>query len=907
MLAATCRLADYSARYSNQQWSLYGDDADSFSIDRGQIHAFRPLDYETKSSHRLIVEYKAWNGSALAMYAYTEVHIPVLDVNDLSPKFASSNAELLVSESASHGYRLYKAEALDSDLDGREALLYSLIGHSSHFEIDPSSGWITLVKPLDFESQQLHSLNIEVRDTEEHRGAQQLQIHVLDQNDNAPVWKAGLEDSEEKLFDEVHVKENSEVPEQGKEIYLLQASDIDGDTKQLEYRLIAKSVRAEFSLLSNGSFRVLRPLDREKVASYTFEFEVSDGLHVSQNRFKLNVIVDDENDNAPVCAKSYLYLNVSESVPVSSELVTLEARDLDEMDLGRLQFDLSDGDGSLVSVNSGTGQVRLKEALDFEAQSWHSFRFDVRDTAQKSCSIALFIRVQDANDNSPEFDIVDANSVSEDARVGTVAGIVHAVDRDWGDNSRLVYSIKQANNASFSIDSNSGLLKVSRALDRETQAQHSLIVQVTDASEKGHTVSTTVTIVLLDVNDSPPQFVDSTKLSVTVPESLPEGSPLTTLKAISLDEGANAHISYRLVTDQPEFSLNSSTGELILLKSLDHEAQKEYFLTVEAQDGGTPPLKRTAVVTINVQDENDNAPQFVNKRALPFVDTLLSQPTKNQSRTSIVMLHMTKLARNGEPSCYDFLVIEGSKPGTQAGQISATDADSGVNGKASYTFADAPSSWQERDDFLVDQSEPIQFLSSVETASLFSLNENSGRLTLNFQPDREKQAKYWFVVKVQDQAMQLQQRLSNLACVRVRIQDVNDEVPTFEQDSYTFHLTVNRESKVVGIRDANGILMQPTISPEGQLLLGKMRITDRDGHPNAGPFNCVLSHAPSKSPNSLPSFSGSRWKSLKDDKEAPLFQIKNGSFSNLNEQEGECLAFASLTLQVRFQIESSCF
>lgn len=46
------------------------------------------------------------------------------------------------------------------------------------------------------------------------------------------------------------------------------------------------------------------------------------------------------------------------------------------------------------------------------------------------------------------------------------------------------------------------------------------------------------------------------------------------------------------------------------MKPLDYEAVRDYFLTVQAIDGGTPPLSNQAVVNITVTDSNDNAPIF---------------------------------------------------------------------------------------------------------------------------------------------------------------------------------------------------------------------------------------------------------------------------------------------------------
>ena len=51
-------------------------------------------------------------------------------------------------------------------------------------------------------------------------------------------------------------------------------------------------------------------------------------------------------------------------------------------------------------------------------------------------------------------------------------------------------------------------------------------------------------------------------------------------------------------------------GTVKLENSLDYERSKEYILTIEAEDKGTPPLSNTAILKINISDHNDNSPVF---------------------------------------------------------------------------------------------------------------------------------------------------------------------------------------------------------------------------------------------------------------------------------------------------------
>lgn len=51
-------------------------------------------------------------------------------------------------------------------------------------------------------------------------------------------------------------------------------------------------------------------------------------------------------------------------------------------------------------------------------------------------------------------------------------------------------------------------------------------------------------------------------------------------------------------------------GSIFVADDLDFEVCKDYYLTIEAWDGGNPPLSSATVVAIDLMDVNDNAPTF---------------------------------------------------------------------------------------------------------------------------------------------------------------------------------------------------------------------------------------------------------------------------------------------------------
>ena len=54
----------------------------------------------------------------------------------------------------------------------------------------------------------------------------------------------------------------------------------------------------------------------------------------------------------------------------------------------------------------------------------------------------------------------------------------------------------------------------------------------------------------------------------------------------------------------------ANVGTISVADDLDFEVCKDYYLTVEAWDSGTPPLSSATMVTVELMDVNDNAPAF---------------------------------------------------------------------------------------------------------------------------------------------------------------------------------------------------------------------------------------------------------------------------------------------------------
>lgn len=111
---------------------------------------------------------------------------------------------------------------------------------------------------------------------------------------------------------------------------------------------------------------------------------------------------------------------------------------------------------------------------------------------------------------------------------------VRAIDGDKGINNRVTYSITRGPSDLFDIDATSGTVFTTSQLDREApnNSDGSFILEITvrEVSKivPAPSVSTEVTIILMDVNDETPTFRSKAYVA-EINENAPQNTPVTFL------------------------------------------------------------------------------------------------------------------------------------------------------------------------------------------------------------------------------------------------------------------------------------------------------------------------------------------------------------------------------------------
>ncbi|XP_040049953.2 protocadherin Fat 3 isoform X3 [Gasterosteus aculeatus] len=703
--------------------------------DTGVIMADKLLDYEMVKEYHLKVT--ATVQQAKVDYVTSiYVEVKVLDLNDNKPAFETNSYEATVMEGMSIGTRIIQVQALDQDSGAYGQVTYHLgtfIQSTGDldtvvdtFSIDSNTGWISTRKDLDHETNPSYTFLVVASDLGETlslSGTTTVTIAVSDINDNPPMFL------EQSYFGSV---QESDPP--GEVVAVLNTRDDDSSAvnRQVSYHITGGNYRGVFALgLVQGEWKmyVKRPLDREDRNLYIINVTASDGLFVSQAAVEVTVI--DTNDNRPICDQAVYTASVSENLPVNSLLLRIGATDADIGVSAWIQYSLHGPGSQDFSIDPDTGEVKSSIILDHEMTPCYRLIAQATDGGGRWCRAEVQLAVTDMNDNPPIFTLSQYTaSVYEDTATKALLTRIQAIDPDEGPGRMVVYSLADSAEGSFSIDKSSGIVILERILDREVQPTYQITVHASDqGSPLPLSSSVNVTITVLDINDNPPVFERRDQLA-TVPEDMGVGTEVLRIYAASKDIGTNAEITYsiRSGNDHGKFHIHPLTGAILVARPLDYEACKEYFLTVEACDGGTPSLSAITTVNINLTDVNDNAPMFSRE-------------------------------------IYTAVVSEDATTGDSVVQLLAEDVDSPVNGAILYSVV------------------------SGDQDSQFFIDPLRGVIRVNKPLDRETVPSYSLAIRALDSGTP---PMSSTVIVNIDVSDINDNPPTFFPANLTTVIQENK-------------------------------------------------------------------------------------------------------------------
>lgn len=612
--------------------------------------------------------------------------------------------------------------AIDKDIGLNAKIRYSLLGDKvDRFKVDQDSGVITTATVLDREDIDSYFLTLMAQDcsaTEPRATAVNLTITVADENDNSPTFFSSKY--------EVYISDKTKAEQF---VFGARATDDDiGINSKIEYRLTGEHAKNFTINEKTGVIKALHDLQRSSTNIFNLEIEATDGGRVPRKAStELKVFLKPDHLFPRFATPTRTRFILAENVEEGKVIARFKANSPKKGPVGEVRYAIAGGNtGEALKIDRNSGEVQVGgKGLDYEMSSQYEVWIEAQDSDNPPLRsvLQLIINVTDANDNSPIMNspLYNASVLEEEAPPLLVVK-VSATDADSGENGQVTYKLLDDFEGAFEIDFETGEIYTNTRLDREDISSYELTVEAIDQGVPQLSGTATVIVTVLDKNDNPPRF---TRLfSVNVTENADIGSFVIRVTSSDQDIGENANATYSFTENPGEkFKIDPISGNVTVIGHLDREQQDEYILKVAAVDGA---WRSETPLTITIQDQNDNAPEF-------------------------------------EHSYYSFNFPELQRDIVFVGQVTATDRDKqGPNSVISYSLQ------QPSDLFTVDPA----------SGEIFSKRSLRYKYT---QLESSPENMYSLTILATDNG---KPPMSSECLVTVNIVDANNNAPSFEQKEY---------------------------------------------------------------------------------------------------------------------------
>ncbi|KAM8971906.1 protocadherin Fat 4-like [Pelodytes ibericus] len=641
-----------------------------FTLDpqSGDIRTRGELDFETTKDYEMTVEAKDGGG----LVAHCTVAIQIVDFNDNAPEIIIKSFAMAIPENSTRGTLVALININDPD-SGENGEVTCQITDKIQFNlISLSNNYYQIITASTLDREKNNSYNITI--VAEDGGSPPMSkikticLSILDVNDNPPEF--------DQSSYVAYVTENNMA---GISVFSLQATDHDlNENSQILYSVRNTSIdgipaTSYVSINSEtGIIYAQRSFDYETLREFQFQVMAKDWG--SPPLFtNVTVVVQDINDNYPVFSQDVYRISMNEDAPSGSVVLRLNATDKDEGSSAQIAYSfshISENPEDIFTLDTKTGIINTKVALDFETTKNYEMTVEARDGGGLVTHCRILIQIEDVNDNAPEILLESLfMPIPEDSLPGILIALIHVNDLDSGKNGEVTCQITEMLPFQLIPSShNYYKLVTTGQLDRETIPIYNLTITAEDQGSPPMLTKKNLLLTVSDINDNLPAFERSNYITYVLEHNIP-GASIHRVHASDTDAGENADILYSLIqsyideiTISSYVSINSESGIIYAQRSFDYEQLREFNFQVMANDRGSPPLRSNVTVKICVIDKNDNAPKIL-------------YPSPDTDGTAL----------------FEF-IPRSSEKGYLVTKVIAVDADSGHNAWLSYHLQQVPDS-----------------------------------------------------------------------------------------------------------------------------------------------------------------------------------------------------------------------
>ncbi|XP_071953212.1 protocadherin-15-like [Antedon mediterranea] len=446
--------------------------SNSFNIDpvSGVITTNKVLDREDQPDYTMSVtaQDKATNPRSTTIMVF----VIVLDVNDNGPMFEQDMYSVTVVENSAIA-SILTVKASDPDLNAEVQYMITS-GDTGMFSVGSESGDLFTLQPLDYEEQQLFTLQISATDINQGDsnlvGIATVQVQVQNINDNNPLFQANeYKGSVPEYADLGTVVVDS-----------ILATDADlGEFGQVTYKLHPESA---LFIFNENKILTKTGLTRATQDNITLTI-IAEDMGVPPLNGTASIFIEITNRGVefyeqPTFLQPEYSANVTENSVVNTTVTTVQAlANEGEVVIYEIVNGNENGYFWINSVNN-IGTIMTKTVIDRESTAEFSLTIQAmvvtnvpiemnrkrkrKRRAEDPSVTIIVVEVGDINDNPPIFEqSLYVIGVSEGASSGTAIVTVKAVDPD-ADNNIVRYSLQPYSSGSengfkpFMINDGSG-------------------------------------------------------------------------------------------------------------------------------------------------------------------------------------------------------------------------------------------------------------------------------------------------------------------------------------------------------------------------------------------------------------------------------------------------------------------
>ncbi|XP_048151468.1 protocadherin-8 isoform X4 [Corvus hawaiiensis] len=560
-------------------------------------------------------------------YRLVHVELEVRDINDNAPRFPHAQMALEVSESAAPGTRLPLEVAVDEDV-GSNSIQSFQVSLNSHFGVEAQTradgarcADLVLLQELDRERQPSYTLELVAKDggSPARSGTATVHVRVLDANDNSPTFAQSsvtVELPEDAPPGSLLLDLDAADPDEGPngEVVYAFSSQVPPEARRL-FRLDPRS----------GRLTLEAAVDYERTRTYELDVRAQDrGASPRAATCTVVVRLTDVNDNAPRISISALrgaasttgVAYVSEAAASESFVALVSATDRDSGANGQVRCSLRGHDHfALQRAYEDSYMIVTTAALDRERIPEYNLTVVAEDLGSPPFKTVrqYTVRVSDENDNAPLFaKPLYEVAVPENNPPGAYITTVVARDPDLGHNGKVTYRLLEMQvmgapiSTYVSVDPATGAIYALRTFNYEILKQLDLRIQATDGGSPQLSSSTLVKVRMVDQNDNPPVIIHPVltngTVEIGVSSKTSRDSLVAQIKARDADDGANAELTFAFLEESQQdlFTINPSTGDIVLRGDLSEELGQLFKVILTVTDNGRPPLATTATVNFLV-------------------------------------------------------------------------------------------------------------------------------------------------------------------------------------------------------------------------------------------------------------------------------------------------------------------